>query len=168
MKGAAALLKIVHELGSAGIIGALVTHVVLLARMPADPTARLETCRTMGMVAQWVVVPSLGACLVSGLFAMAIQPRFHDAGWAWIKALTGVGMLEGTFGSVVGPARDAAAAAARIAAGEGDPTELDALLRHERNGLLAILFLSTLNVVLGVWRPRLRRQTAQKRSPERE
>lgn len=162
-------LKILHEIGSAGIIGAIAAHIVLLGTVDASSPAAYAVMRKgIEVVTERVLLPSLLVVLVSGVLSIAVHPPFHNAGWAWIKALTGVSMLEGTLGGIQGTARDAAALAAKVAAGEAPVSAMDDVLRHERGGLWVILFLSIANIVLGVWRPRfVKPKTAPKGRPVR-
>jgi hypothetical protein len=150
------LLKFVHEVGSAGMIGAVVANLVLIAHSRgAPPREYAEARQAIDLVARWLLLPSLAAVLLSGVLAIAVTRAFHNAGWAWVKALLGVSMLEGTLGGIIGPAHDAAALAEKAARGEGDSSALADVLRHERGVLWLILFLSLVNIVLAVWRPKL-------------
>lgn len=153
--------KILHEVGSAGVIGAFATLLVLVITAPS-PTESLSAYATtrlqIATVSKWVLTPSLLAVLVSGLGAMALNPGYHDAGWAWLKALTGLAMFEGTLLTVDASARRAAEwASAALQSGVIDLATLEPLLRRERGGLWALLAIALANVVLGVWRPRFRR-----------
>lgn len=162
------VLKALHEIGSAGIIGAIVAQIILVAKSAASHASGTAAAATeyavvrrcIHEVSQYLLLPSLAIVLTTGLLAMAIHAPFHNAGWAWLKALFGVTMLEGTLGAIQGTARDAASLSQKIAA--GDTTGEVALglrdaLRHEWGGLWAILTLSILNIVLAVWRPKLAR-----------
>jgi hypothetical protein len=119
----------------------------------------------MGAVAKWVFMPSLGLTLIAGLLAIAASPAFHNAGWAWLKAATGILLFESGFVGVLGPMEREAARSAKVFAGE-NVTSLAPIFSSERNVLIVLFLLSLANVVLGVWRPRLVRQA--KAAAERE
>lgn len=156
-------LKILHEVGSSGVIGALVAHLVLLATAKATTPAEYAVLRRgIEAVTTWLLLPSLLVVIVTGLLAIAVHAPFHNAGWAWIKALFGVTMLEGTLGAVQGTARDASALAAKVASGELPASSMEDVLRHERGGLWLILALSIANIVIAVWRPKLSRKPVAK------
>jgi len=151
-------LKILHELGSVGLMGAFLVCIVVAADALAWPPAHYASLRaTIDVVGRYVLLPSLALVLVSGLLAMAVHPPFHNAGWAWMKVATTVLVLEGTFG-VQARARDITALAVKAAAGEGDAAQMAALLKSERGALWALLAVSAANIVLGVWRPRFRKR----------
>lgn len=153
-------LKLVHELGSVGLMGAVLAHMVLSYRAEGLPPVEYSAMRQAILaIAQYLLVPSLLLVLLSGLVAMALHRGFHDAGWAWVKLATTAVILEGTLLGVSAPATTAAEVAAEIAA--GDTTNLAMLgdiVRHERGGLWVIAFLSVVNIAFAVWRPRLRRK----------
>ncbi len=159
------VLKILHEVSSSGIVGALAIHLVLLS--VATTTTALDYAmlrRAIEVITKWVLLPSLGVVLVTGLLAMAVHRPFHGARWAWLKAVFGVSMLEGTLGAVNATATEASALAARVAAGEVDRSAMNDVLRHEWAGLWVILAISIANIIVGVWRPRLQK-TARPTSP---
>ena len=91
---------------------------------------------------------------------MAVHYPFCQARWVWAKALTGIGLLEGTLVTVQGTSRRVAELSAGALDGRADPALMAELLRTEWIGLWTILVLSLLNVVLGVLRPRLGRNPA--------
>ena len=158
------MLKIVHLLASAGLIGALAAYLVLVLKAPGATPAEFAAIRQgIHLVSKWIVLPSLLFVLLSGLLSMAAHRPFMNAGWVWIKALLGLAMFEGTLLSVQSNAQRGAELAARALTGKGDPAALAELLRHERAGLWTILLLSAVNVVIGVWRPRLGRRRDARR-----
>lgn len=145
--------KALHEIASMGFVGALVA--CLLINQLADRTApaAFASARSIyAALADYVLIPSMAVVVVSGLLAMVATRAYLHAGWAWVKTLLGVSVFEATL-MVVGAARtqvEVAAAAVTV-----DATKLDALLRAERNTLLALAAISIVNVVLAVWRPKL-------------
>ena len=150
------LMKLLHEIGGIGMAGALAAHLLLVAVTPTTPPTDYAAVRQAILaITQWMLMPSLLLVLFCGLMAMAVHPPFHNARWVWAKALTGVGLLEGTLVTVQGTSRQLAEVSARAAAGQPDPQLLAELLRTEWIGLWTILLLCLLNVGLGVLRPRL-------------
>ena len=96
------VIKILHELGSSGMLGALLAHGALLgAATVSDAVAYAAIRHGIDLVARFVRVPSLAVVLITGLVAIAIHPPFHNAGWVWIKALLGVSVFEATLGGIV-------------------------------------------------------------------
>lgn len=153
-----------HHLGSAGMIGAYAACLALVTFAP-EPSASLEAYAasraSIAIVCKWILVPSLLLVLVSGLAALGANPAYHDAGWAWLKALTGLAMFEGTLLTVDSTARQAAElTAAAAASGMLDTVRLESLISREQGGLWGLLAIAIANVVLGVWRPRLSRSKA--------
>jgi len=157
------ILKFLHTMGAIGLMGAMAALLVLLAWTP--PPSELATYATMrgamGAVATWVFFPSLGLTLVAGLLAIAVTRGFHDAGWAWAKAASGILIFESGFVGVLGPMQREAEQAARALVGQTDPAALARTLGPERNTLWVLLVIATANVVFGIWRPRLVRRAGQ-------
>jgi len=153
------LLKILHEVGSVGVLGSFAACLVIIITGPAQDSlvAYAATRHTIAEICRWLLVPSLGMVLISGLLAIAANRAYANAGWAWVKALLGVSMFEGTLVTVGASARHAAELSALAAAGNPDPVQLAGVLRTEWGGLWMLLALSLANIVLGVWRPRLGR-----------
>ncbi len=148
-------LKATHEIGAIGMMGSLAACVVLATSATPDAPAQFAAVRhAVVLVHKFLYVPSLALALISGLIAIALTAAYRDAGWAWLKALTGISMFEGSLLTVVGPAKRAAALAAEAAAGGGDPAALERALHTEWSGMWVMLAIATANVVLGVWRPR--------------
>lgn len=150
------LMKLMHEIGGIGMAGALAAQLILVAVTPTEPITDYAAVRQAILaITQWMLLPSLLLVLFCGLMAMAVHPPFHNARWVWAKALTGVGLLEGTLVTVQSTSRQLAEVSTRAAAGQPDPQRLAELLRTEWIGLWTILLLCLLNVVLGVMRPQL-------------
>ena len=163
------VIKILHELSSSGMLGALLAHGALLgAASLSEPAAYAAIRRGIDLVARFVLVPSLAVVLMTGLVAIAIHPPFHNTGWVWIKALLGVSVFEATLGGIAGPAHRAAELSASLVSGEADAAAaIRSEVGHEWTRLGVLLFLILVNVVLSVWRPKLRRKkpTADSRQP---
>ena len=153
-------LKVLHQLGAIGMMGSLAACAVLVAVAPRESLVEYAAFRQgIEAVTRIVLVPSLALVLVSGLLAIAFNRAWHDAGWAWIKALLGIVMFEGTLLTIQASARRAAELSALAAStATPDPVALEPLLRTERGGLWLMLALCFANVVLGVWRPRIGRR----------
>lgn len=156
------LLKFLHTLGAIGMMGAMAClGVMLVFAPPATELAAYAALReAMAAVATWVFMPSLGVTLVAGLLAIAASPAFHNAGWAWIKAATGILIFEGGFVGVLGPMQREAEIAAKVVAGQLDAASLGVSLSPEKMTIWILLAVSIANVVLGVWRPYLLRRTS--------
>jgi hypothetical protein len=149
------LLKSLHELGAVGVVGSLAACLVLVATAPTHSAVGYAAVReSIAALAKWLLVPSLGIVLVSGLLAIAANRAFHNAVWAWVKALLGVSMFEGT---LLTSARRAADLSALAASGHADPAQLAEVVRTEWGGLWLLISLSVANILLAVWRPRLGR-----------
>jgi hypothetical protein len=87
-------------------------------------------------------------------------PRAAITRWLLVPSLLpGLEMFEGTLLTVQSSAARAAEIAALAASsGHSDPAQLDPLLRTEWAGLWTMLVLSFANIVLAIWRPRIRRK----------
>ena len=101
----------------------------------------------MAKVAAWIIGPSMILVVVSGLLAMAVNPAFHDVGWVWLKAATGILVLEGGL-HVLGPLGEATK-------GSLGPSSAMGLFTAEIGTLWVLLAVSAANIALGVWRPRI-------------
>jgi uncharacterized membrane protein len=153
-------LKFLHTLGAIGLMGAMACLGVMLVFAPAPAAlAEYAALRTsMAAIATWVFMPSLGLSLIAGLLAIAANPAFHNAGWAWVKAISGILLFESGFIGVLGPMQREAERAAKAIAGTFDPNKLGTSLGAENMTIWVLLAISLANVVLGVWRPYLMRQ----------
>lgn len=144
-------LKALHEIAAFGSGGGLAACLVIGATANIASPAEFAVARqAIAAIARYVLVPSLAVVLVTGLLAIAATRAFHDAGWAWVKALLGLSVFEATLLTVGASGRQA-----ELAAAGADPGLLASLLHSERNMLWLLLGLSVANVVLAVWRPRL-------------
>ena len=149
-------LKLMHEFGAAGVMGSLGTCIVIAATAPRQPLAAVAaTWQTVAAITRFLFLPSLALVLITGLLAIAANEPYKNAAWAWLKALLGISMFEGSLLTVVAGARRASALATLAASGGGEPERLAAVLLMQWGGLWLLLARSAVNVVLAVWRPRL-------------
>lgn len=146
--------KTLHDVASITFGGALAACLVINQVASRESAAEFAAARqSLTVIAQYLLVPSMGVVVLSGLLALAATRAYMNAGWAWIKALLGLAVFEATL--VVVGSKDKQAA---IIAAFPDPAALDVLLRSERNTLWLLVVLCIINVVLAVWRPRLSRK----------
>jgi hypothetical protein len=155
-------LKLLHEVGAVGVLGALASCIVLIYTAPRHSMVEYAAVRHgIAAITQWLLVPSLAVVLISGLLSIAATESFINAGWPWLKAITGISMFEGSLLTISGSSRQADELSAMAAAGQGDPAMLEQVLRTEWGGLWIITVVSVANIVIAVWRPRLGRQAAR-------
>lgn len=154
-------VKFLHTIGAIGLMGAMACLLVMLGFTPA-PTAQLAEYAVMrgamGGIATWIFLPSMALTLVAGLLAMAANSGYQNAGWALVKLATSISIFEGGFVGVVGPMQEEAEHAASALAGQADIATLAQSLGAEQGTLWLLLVVATVNVVLGIWRPRFRRR----------
>ncbi|WP_375458177.1 hypothetical protein [uncultured Enterovirga sp.] len=153
------LLKFLHTIGAIGLMGSMASLLVLLSVAPPPSSlASYALIRgAMGSIATWIFFPSLGLTLVAGLLAIGLNPGYHSAGWALAKLATGILIFESGFVGILGPMQEEAEQSAAALAGRVDPASLTGVLAAERNTLWVLLAVATVNVVLGIWRPRFTR-----------
>jgi len=155
----AKLLKTLHEIGAVGVMGSFAACIVLVATAPTQSLIEYAAVRQgIAAVTKWLMVPSLAIVTISGLLAIAANKAYVDAGWAWLKALLGISMFEGTLLTVAGSARRAAELSSMAAAGQVDRDQLAEVIHTEWGGLWLLLILSLVNILLAVWRPRFQRR----------
>ena len=152
-------VKFLHTVSSCGLIGALLGHMLLLWRAPQATAEDYAMLREMiSLIARFILVPSLGISLVTGLLAMLVHRQYQQKRWAWAKALLGLSMFEATLAVTQSKAVAAAELSASIAKGD-NVLEAQRLLAEaihsEWNVLYAILTLSLAQTALGIWRPKL-------------
>ncbi len=142
-------------------MGAMACLLAILSFAPAPtPNSLAGQAAVMGAmahIATWVFFPSLAVTLVAGLLAIAVTPGYHEAGWAWAKAATGILIFEGGLLYVLGPIQAAARTSAGALAGQVTPAAVARTVTAERNTLWVLLLIALANVALGVWRPRFPR-----------
>ncbi len=138
------------------MMGAMAALAVVILLAPASITTAAygPMVSAMAKIAAWVIGPSMLLTIITGLLSMAAVPAFQDAGWVWVKAATGILVLEGSV-HVLGPIQEEAKRAAATLAGSADPAAATRLLTSEINTLWLLLAVAVANIVLGVWRPRL-------------
>jgi hypothetical protein len=156
------LLKALHEIGAVGVMGSFAAWIVLVATAPTDSMVAFAAVRHgISAITHWLLVPSLALVLITGLLAIAATDAYKSAGWAWLKALLGVSVFEGTLLTVGAGARRAAELSTLAASGGDDPAQLAQVLRSEWSTLWLLLALSAVNIALAVWRPRLMRRPSR-------
>jgi len=154
-------IKILHTAGAVGLTGALVSHLILLSILP-EPEALAEYAAVrqgIAAIAQWMLFPSLVLVLVSGMLSLAASKVYLNAGWAWVKALLGVSVFEGSLIAIQGPAKQAAERATQAVV-DGVPVSVESTVHSETGAIWVILLVAVANIVLGVWRPRFERRRA--------
>ena len=152
-------VKFFHTLASCGLIGALLGYMIVLIYAPHDTASKYADVRhTISALCNYLLLPSLAIALVTGLLSMAVHTPFQDKRWAWIKALLGLSMFESTLAIIQSKANYAADIASKIGAGDASADALKSTLSTEWSSLGAITAPSVANIVLGVWRPALRKR----------
>ena len=136
-------------------MGSMASLLVLMSVAPTSLADYALIGGAMAEIATWIFFPSLALTLISGLLAIAMNPAFHNAGWAWAKLASGVLIFEGGLVSVLGPIQEGAKRSANTLAGQLDPMTIAGSFGAERNALWMLLVVTTANVVFGIWRPRL-------------
>lgn len=144
-------LKALHEIATIGVGGGLVTCLIIGMAVEPSSAAEFTTSRQIiAAIAKYLLLPSMGLVLVSGLLSIAATRGYHNAGWAWLKLLLGISVFEATLLTI-----GASTQLAELTAAQADPDLLASLLRSERNTLWILIGLCIVNVVLAVWRPSL-------------
>lgn len=152
-------MKFLHTMGAIGLMGAMASLIVLSSVSPPRTSlAGYAAVRgAMGAISTWIFLPSLGLSLMAGLLAIAFNRAYHDAGWAWVKLGSGVLLFEGGLQGLQGPMQEEAERSASALAGHVDPATLGGSIGSEGAVLWVLLAVATVNVVLGIWRPRISR-----------
>ncbi len=150
------ILKILHTIAACGLIGGVACYMILLVAAPQDtPAAYADLRDSITVICNFVLLPSVAAAILSGLLSMVVHTPFLDKGWVLIKLFLGIPATAAAVAMLSEKAGHAARAARRIAEDGVSPDVLDALLAREWLGLMVIMLILMVNVVLGVWRPRI-------------
>ncbi len=144
-------LKALHEIAALGLGGGLAACLVInLGFQGGSPESFMTARIAFDAIARYILIPSLAAILLSGLLSIAATRGFHDAGWAWVKALLGISLFEATLLTVGASRRKE-----ELLTAATDPSLLASLLTSERNTLLLLIGICIANIALAVWRPKL-------------
>ena len=153
------LLKFGHSMTAITFLGSAVVLWVFHHYLP-PPAEALEIYvaerQVMERVATLVMMPSLLLTLLFGLASFAVVPGYHSAPWAWGKLITTVLMLEGSLLGIQSPIKREAELATAALTDISLVGELALKLDAERGSLVIIGVVATVNVALGVWRPKFR------------
>jgi hypothetical protein len=138
-------------------MGSIASLLVLTSFSPpsTSPAGYALMHGAIAAIAKWVFFPCFALTLIAGMMAIAVNRAFHDAGWAWVKLATGILVFAGSF-QVLGSIQNEATRSVGALAGQLDQDPVTASF-GEQSALWVLLAVSTANVVLGVWRPRLTR-----------
>jgi hypothetical protein len=155
------LLKFLHTIGAIGLMGSTASLIVILVSVPPSnsPAGYALVRGTMAEIAAWLFLPSLAATLIAGLLAIAVNRAFHNAGWAWVKAASGILIFAGAF-HALSPIQEEARRSANML-GQSSSIEDQAPIEGEQATLWVLLAVSAANVALGIWRPRIVRMPSQ-------
>ena len=155
-------LKFGHSMTAISFLGAVIVLWVMIDQLPL-PEAALDTYvaqrQLMERIASLVLMPSLLMSLLFGLASMAAVPGFHGAPWAWAKLVTTVLMLEGSLLGIQSPIKREAVLAEKALLDPVHISELAQNISSEQMSLVLIGLVATVNVALGVWRPKFRAKT---------
>jgi hypothetical protein len=146
-------------------MGSIASLLVLMSFSPpsTSPAGYALMRGAIAAIAKWVFFPSFALTLIAGMMAIAVNRAFHDAGWAWVKLATGILVFAGCF-QVLGSMQDEVTRSMVALAGKLDPEAVTTPF-GEQSALWVLLAVSTANVVLGVWRPRLTRIRRDQKKP---
>ena len=157
-------MKILHTVGSCGMLGAVVAAMILLALpMGQGIDSYVQTRVAVAALSDYILLPSLGAVIFSGLIAMAVHMPYLQKGWVLVKAAFGIIVFKGTLHLVGAHGAYADVLTAEQAAGRLGWEDATGALPHEWALLWTMLALGVANIVLGVWRPNFER-AKQKRA----
>lgn len=150
------LLKFLHSVGAAGLMGGAAALAIVLMLTPTSigDAGYASVIIGMSKLAAWVIGPSVVLTVITGLLAMLAHPPFQDAGWVWVKAATGILVLLAGL-HIVGPLQEAAARAERGLTIATDAADTARAFEAEIGTAWVMVGVAVINIALGVWRPRL-------------
>ena len=152
-------LKFLHTMASCGMVGALAGHMAVLAAGPAKTATEFAAGREIiATLGNYILFPSVGIILVSGLLSFAAHPPFQKARWSIYKLLLGLGVFEGSIALIQTKANYGVKVASQVVAGQAPLEAYAGGLSKEWALLWALMALCIANIVLGVWRPRFERR----------
>jgi hypothetical protein len=134
-------VKLLHTLGSCGLIGSLIGYCVVI--IAAHDGGSIAVGVSFNILSKYVLLPSLAVVLITGLLAMVVHRPFQEMRWVWLKAFLGLSVFEASLG-VLAYASELSHQIANLSA-----------LRLNWYGACALLALCVVNIVLAIWRPRL-------------
>jgi hypothetical protein len=137
-------------------MGGMASLLVLMSVMPL-PVSRAGYAliwAAMADIAAFILLPSIALTLAAGLLAIAANRAFHNAGWAWVKAATGILIFAGGLHAIA-PIQDEARRSAEALASQTEPAASAAPPPGEQGTLWVLIAVSAANIALGVWQPRL-------------
>ena len=145
-------------------MGGMASLLVLmkLAPPPASLAGYALMRAAMADIAAWILLPSIALTLAAGLLAIAANRAFHNAGWAWVKAATGILIFAGGLHALA-PIQEEARRSADALAAQTGPSAIAGPAGGEQGTLWVLLAVSGANIALGVWRPRLTQTRASPR-----
>lgn len=152
----ARVLKLLHVAALAGFLGGLAAALIVADLARAAPPTALATLRlAIAQVGADLVVPALVLLVVTGMLLVVARPALIGARWVWGKAVIALALGGVTLAVVVPAMQRAAAYTAQAALDAPAPHEIAQAIGAEAWGGLAVLLLSSLALVLAIWRPRL-------------
>ena len=150
-------LKLLHLIGSAGYFAGIAAYLLFLEVAPdmADIHSYHQHRETIYNLSAWIIMPSMILVILSGLLSIAVHRPFHSKGWVWVKALTGILILEASLSSIDMPAKKGLDVATQLLEGTLENLPPTSNFYDHPTGLWTLLILSLANIILGVWRPRI-------------
>jgi hypothetical protein len=150
------LLKLMHLASMAAFSGSLMVSLVLADSAEGVTAAGLASVRrSIAVVGDAVVVPSLIVLLVTGMLLVVARPNLIHARWVWAKAVLGTTAAAIALFVVLPAERHAAIAANEGSLGAPSLELMQRALQSELLGTIVTLALVLLAVLVAVWRPRL-------------